>query len=123
MADYTCSGTAQVSGTKVAQVINNVEGDWTGEWVTDDGYSDGTFSVSIIQSDDSLSGSISVPVLGLVNAELSGTFTGNSILFGDVENAGLFYGVAESETSLIGCFTLSYFDEEGTWNATKDISD
>jgi hypothetical protein len=120
---YTCSGTAQVNGNKIAQVINDVEGDWAGEWETDDGNSNGTFSLSIIQSDENLSGLISCPELGLVDAELSGTFTGNSILFGDIENEILFYGVAESETSLIGCFTLSYFDEEGTWNATKVASD
>ena len=121
--EYSCSGTADVSATKVSQVITDIEGEWTGIWESDDGYTEGGFSVNINQTNTNLSGTISVPVMGMDNAELEGTFSGNSILFGDIEDEIVFYGVAESETSLVGCYKLTSFNEEGTWSAEKVFDD
>ncbi len=117
--ESSCSGNAQVTGTKVAQIITDVEGQWAGEWESDNSYSSGPFTVNIYQTNKNLSGTISVPLLGLYNADLTGTFSGNSIVFGDIDNDIIFYGVADSDSTLTGCYKYSYFDEDGMWQATK----
>lgn len=121
--ESTCSGTAQVTGEKVVQIITDIEGQWAGNWESDDSYSDGTFSVNINQSNNNLSGSINIPSLGMNNDGLSGTFSGNSILFGDIGNEIVFYGVVDSDSTLIGRYTYYSLDDEGTWNATRVNSD
>ena len=121
--DYTCSGTAQVTGIKVAQALTNIDGEWEGIWESEDEYSTGSFTVDIIQSDTNLSGSINIPEIDIFDADLKGSFSGNSILFGDVNNEILFYGIVESDTSLTGGYTHDYLNDQGTWRAIKSGSD
>jgi photosystem II stability/assembly factor-like uncharacterized protein len=96
----------------------NVSGAWEGTWQSNQGAS-GTFSVDLTQQGTTLSGSISVPDVGLSNAALKGTIDGTTIVFGDINDTITFTGTITDDSSASGTYNNPVLDDDGTWQATK----
>ena len=99
----------------------DVSGPWTGDWssLTNSGLS-GSFSLSVVQTDSVLTGTITVPYIGLSDAELTGTIAGNNMTFGDISNTITFIGVVnESGALAFGIYSYTALGDNGTWSATN----
>ncbi len=120
--EYSCGGTAVISGDKESEVTSDYTGTWNGTWVSEE-YDDmeGTFTVDVVQSGNVLSGSINVPDIMLYNAELEGEVHGHIVCFGDVDGVIKFAGSINNNTSS-GNYTYPYYDDEGGWTATKNTN-
>lgn len=116
---YSCSGTVQVSGTKVTDTQADATGIWDGSYTSDNyGISD-TFSATVVDTDGQLTGTISVPFINMVDAELVGTVDGNTITFGDIDNRITFTGVMTGASTAMGSYDFSALGDEGTWTAYR----
>jgi hypothetical protein len=119
---YSCSGTAVVTGEKAVETNTDFSGQWQGNWVSEEyDNMEGTFSVVVTQSGNSLTGNITVPEAFLLNAELEGQIHGNIVYFGDVGGVIKFVGTANNNSSS-GNYTYPFFDDEGSWTAVKSTN-
>ncbi|MBU1172395.1 MAG: hypothetical protein KKD44_22790 [Proteobacteria bacterium] len=118
---YTCSGTTQISAQLLQTADVNVSGHWSGLWYSSntEDLSD-SFTVTLVQNGTVLSGTINVPYIGIENSQLTGTVTGTSIVFGDIDHIITFQGTTSSIAS-IGTYDYSSSTDIGTWVATKTL--
>jgi hypothetical protein len=120
--DHSCGGTATITGEKESEVTSDYSGVWTGTWISEEyDNTEGTFTVNVIQSGNVLSGSISVPEIQLLNADLEGEIHGHIVCFGDVDGVIKFAGSINNNTSS-GNYIYPYFEDEGSWTAVKSIN-
>ena len=119
--DYSCSGTAVVSGEKASDTDKDYSGIWMGNWVSEEYYLSGTFSVNVTQSGHTLSGTISVPQISMSNAVLQGEVHGNIVYFGDIDGIIKFAGTIDNNTSS-GTYTYPVYYDEGTWTAIRQVN-
>ncbi len=115
---YTCSGKTEVLAAKSASPSDNVTGQWDGNWESGENGMSGTFTADIVQQGTVLSGKISVPYIGMEDAELKGTATGDTIVFGDINDEIVFTGTTTSATAASGTFEYT-MGVEGNWQAEK----
>ncbi|MDF1549802.1 MAG: hypothetical protein P1P88_18385 [Bacteroidales bacterium] len=115
---FECSGTTQVDASKVVAETANFAGDWQGTWQSEEGSYSGTFSVTVIQNDKTLSGKINVPEIGLSNADLTGEVSGNVVFFGDIEGTIKFVGILDNNSGS-GDYAYPDYYDDGSWTATK----
>ncbi len=115
---FQCSGTTQVSGEKVVAETADFSGDWQGTWQSEEYQYNGTFSVSVIQHNKLLSGTIDVPEIGLLNADLTGQVSGNVVFFGDIEGNIKFVGLLNNNTGA-GDYAYPGYQDDGSWTGTK----
>ena len=121
--NLSCLGTAEISASKVTQPIENVSGKWEGNWQSSLAGLSGKFTTDITQLDGSLSGTITVPEIGLNKAELKGTVSGNTIAFGDINDQITFIGVLGVDTvSASGTYYYPAMGDYGSWHAEKSGS-
>ncbi|MFH0726609.1 MAG: hypothetical protein V2B19_09725 [Pseudomonadota bacterium] len=98
---------------------NNFAGEWEGTWESAEYGLNGTFTADITQENSVLSGKIEVPDIGLYDADLKGTATGNSIVFGDIGDRIIFTGTMSASSSASGTYAYAAMSDEGDWQATK----
>ena len=115
---YTCSGSTQLTGTRLSDAEVDASGSWNGNFTSTE-YSSvsGTFSADIVDTDGQLTGTISVPYISMDAAELVGTVDGSVITFGDIDNRITFTGVVTAEGTASGTYVYDFMGDEGTWTA------
>ena len=116
---YSCSGTVQVTGTQLVAVQVDATGTWNGNYASDNYGISGTFSATIVDTNGQLTGTISVPFISMVDAELVGTVDGNAITFGDIDNRITFTGVVKASGTASGTYEYDALGDEGTWTAHR----
>jgi hypothetical protein len=116
---YTCQGTSSAVITKSIDQTNSVTGLWEGTWQSEEYGLDRTFSADILQNGSTLSGKIDVPDIGLINTDLKGTATNNTIVFGDINDEIVFTGTLASHSAASGTYEYPALDDNGSWQATK----
>ena len=118
---YSCSGSSIIAADKAAEQTVDFEGSWTGNWVSEE-YDDmdGTFTVNITQEGNTLSGTISVPSIFEGEVALSGEVHGNVVYFGDVNGEIVFTGIINNNASN-GTYEYPYYDDEGGWEASRQL--
>lgn len=119
---YTCQGTSSAVITKNIDQTDSVTGLWEGTWHSEEYGLDGTFSADILQNGSVLSGKIDVPDIGLINTDLKGTATGNTIVFGDINDEIVFTGTLASFSAASGTYDYAALNDNGSWQATKTVS-
>ncbi len=83
----------------------DMSGTWSGTWESSVYSLSGTFTANIKQQKSTLSGSIDVPYISMIGADLKGTVEGNTIVFGDIDNQITFTGtVSEDSTTSSGTY-------------------
>jgi hypothetical protein len=97
----------------------NFEGEWNGTWESEDNWYEGTFSASVIQVNNLLSGTISVPEIGMVDAALQGKVSGNVVYFGDINKIIQFVGLLGNETAT-GEYSYMSSTDDGSWMAERE---
>jgi hypothetical protein len=120
---YSCSGTTDVVATKQTQAVQDVSGTWQGTWQSTVYSLSDTFSATITQNGNTLSGTISVPYIGMMNAQLTGTYTQNNITFGDINHIITFTGsVANDQNALTasGTYTYPSVSDHGNWQGSRN---
>jgi hypothetical protein len=119
-AGYSCSGTTQVTGTRLAEVQVDATGSWSGEFTSTEyaGVS-GTFAADIADTGGQLTGTISVPYIGMSGAELTGTVDGSVITFGDIDHRITFSGVVTAAGTASGSYVYDFMGDEGSWTADR----
>jgi len=117
-SSFQYSGTTQVSGEKVVAETADFSGDWQGTWQSEESSYNGTFSVSVVQNDKILSGTIDVPEIGLSDADLTGQVSGNVVFFGDIEGNIKFVGTLNNNSGS-GDYAYPGYSDEGSWTGTK----
>jgi hypothetical protein len=117
---YSCSGTTQVTGTKLTDDQVDAAGAWNGDFTSSE-YSgvSGSFAANIVDTDGQLTGTISVPYIGMSNADLVGTVDGSVITFGDIDNRITFTGVVKADGTAMGSYVYDFLDDEGSWTAAR----
>lgn len=116
---YSCSGTRTLTGTKTSDARVDAGGDWSGTYDSDEyGVSD-TFSATIVDTDGVLTGTISVPFIGMSDAVLTGTVDGSAITFGDISGQITFTGVITESGTASGSYAFDSLGDEGTWEAHR----
>jgi len=116
---YQCSGTTVMSGNKVLEESLNFEGEWNGTWESEDYSYEGIFSANVTQVNSLLSGTISVPEIGMYDAALEGIISGNVVYFGDIDEIIQFVGILENNTAT-GTYSYMSSTDEGSWIAERD---
>lgn len=93
-------------------------GEWEGSYTVPGSSSQRSFSTNITQSGNRLSGTISIPLIDLSDAEITGTIKGKTITFGDIEKTISFTGTASDDDTAKGSYVLEYEDDTitGTWS-------
>jgi len=117
-----CSGTTQITVTRVTQLSVNVTGTWEGIWQSSVYGLSGTFTAIIIQHDSTLSGSIEVPEIEMYSTDLAGTATDDTIVFGDIENQITFTGTLSGDSMASGTYIYPSLYDNGTWDGTKELA-
>lgn len=117
-SSFSCSGTTTITATRVEVANVDFSGTWPGEWTTDDGDYEGTFTATVTQNGTTLSGTISVPGILAPNTTLKGTVKGNLVFFGDIENKVKFAGYVTNSDAK-GSFVDIPNDYEGSWETTR----
>lgn len=115
---YSCSGTSEALGEKVVADTVDFSGTWNGAWESEENYIEGTFTANVSQSNGELSGTISVPEIGMENATLTGMVNGNVVFFGDVDGKIKFVGRLNDQVAS-GEYSYMALTDEGSWSATK----
>lgn len=117
---YSCSGTTQVTGTRLAEAQVDATGSWSGNFSSTE-YSgvSGTFSAEIADTDGQLTGTISVPYISMDSAELVGTVDGSVIIFGDIDNRITFTGAVTAAGAASGSYVYDFLSDEGSWTANR----
>jgi hypothetical protein len=117
---YSCSGTIQVTGSKLADAQVDATGTWNGSFASTE-YSgvSGTFAATIVDTAGQLTGTISVPYIGMDNAELVGTVDGSVITFGDIDNRITFTGAITTAGAASGSYEYDFLGDEGSWTANR----
>lgn len=116
---YTCSGTSQTKGTKTSEDQVDASGSWSGTFHSEEYGISGGFSVEIIDTDGILTGTISVPYIDMVNAQLQGEVDGSAITFGDIEGRITFSGILSNSNAAEGSYVYNDMDDEGAWTANR----
>lgn len=116
---YSCSGTSQITGTKTSEIQADATGDWTGTYSSQVYSLTDTFSASIVDNAGELTGTISVPYIGMTDAELTGTVVGRVITFGDINGLITFSGVLTHGGTATGSYVYDTLDDEGNWSADR----
>jgi hypothetical protein len=116
---YSCSGTTQITGTKTSDIQVDATGDWTGTYSSQEYSLTGTFSASIVDNAGELTGTISVPYIGITDTELTGTVVGSVITFGDISGLITFSGILTEGGTATGSYVYDTLDDEGNWNADR----
>jgi hypothetical protein len=119
---YTCQGTSSAVITKNIDQTDSVTGVWKGTRHSEKFNIDNPFSANIRQNGSVLSGKIDVPDIGLINTDLKGTATNNTIVFGDINDEIVFTGTLASFSTASGTYNYPIFYDNGTWQATKTVS-
>ena len=117
---YSCNGTSQVTGTKLADTQVDAAGSWSGNFTSTE-YSgvSGSFTADIVDTDGQLTGTISVPYIGMDNAELVGTVDGSVITFGDIDHRITFSGAVTAAGAASGTYNYDFLGDEGSWTANR----
>ncbi len=116
----SCSGITTISSNKVLPAETSLAGKWEGAWNSSGGSYNGTFSTTLTQDGSTLSGSISVPEIGMSGANVKGIVSGKNVAFGDIDNRIQFSGTIGSDTSkMSGEFYYAGYDVSGTWNGQE----
>ncbi len=133
-----------LQGLAISQVTSgspstvDVTGKWVGFWSSSALQLNGTFSADIVQKGTLLDGSISVPQIGMSDAQLKGSVQGNSFVFGDIDDRITFRGTLTGSSSASGSYvytaldsgswqgslsssTAACVDIEGRWNITEQV--
>ncbi|HET6451262.1 MAG TPA: hypothetical protein VFI08_08120, partial [Spirochaetia bacterium] len=94
-------------------------GAWSGTYAAA-GSSGHTFTAQVVQNGTSLSGTISIPLIGMSGAALSGAVDGDSIQFGDIARTISFSGTAQADDTASGTYSISYGGAalSGAWSGT-----
>ena len=92
-------------------------GAWTGRYTISSVNDSGSFSVKTTQAAGKISGTINISNLGLTDAAITGSVTGNEISFGDISGIVKFSGTADIYDAASGTFTAQYAGSSynGTW--------
>lgn len=115
---YSCSGTTEFTGTKNSDTQVDATGSWSGTFESRVyGISD-TFEAVIADDNGVLSGTISVPYIGMTNAGLTGIVEGSAITFGDIDNQITFTGTISETGAASGTYVYLSVDN-GNWEATR----
>ena len=123
LGNLSCSGSAEISTSKVIQPIMDVTGEWKGTWESVSTGLKGQFTSAVVQQGGSLTGTITVPEIGLNKAQLKGSVTGNTIAFGDINDQITFVGVLGEDTvSASGTYYYPALGDYGSWTADKSGS-
>ncbi len=115
---FQCNGTTRINATKVTTATADFSGSWEGSWQSEEASYSGTFSVSVVQEGETLSGTINVPEIGMSNADLTGQVSGNVVFFGDVAGIIKFVGTLINNQGS-GDYAYPTMPDEGSWTATK----
>ncbi len=118
---YTCNGTTQITGTKPSSSQVDTSGDWAGQYASHENVINDTFSASITDDNGVLSGTLTVPMIGLSDAPLTGTVEANIISFGDIDGLITFVGVVTNGgVDAYGSYIYANgFEDKGTWQASR----
>jgi hypothetical protein len=116
---YNCSGTSIHTGSKVKSEDIDFSGKWNGVWASEENYIDGTFEAKISQNGNILSGTISVPEIGMSGAVLSGKVNGKVVYFGDVDGVIKFVGIYDGKQAT-GDYCYNSLSDDGSWTASQD---
>jgi hypothetical protein len=116
----TCSGTGSNTMVKInPSTTIDVEGTWQGTWQSHAYGLSGTFSTNITQQNSALSGTISVPEIGMSGATLKGSVNGNIITFGDIDDKITFTGTVAGESAASGTYVYPSLSDNGVWQGNK----
>jgi hypothetical protein len=118
-ADYSCNGTAQFVLTRLPQATGDASGTWEGTWSSTSYGISGSFTAKITQTGTNLSGTIDVPDVGIIDTELKGTASGESMIFGDINDRITFTGTRSGSNNASGTYTYPGMSDSGSWQATK----
>ncbi len=119
---YNCSGTAKVTAYKIGNISINTTGIWKGTWTSEKNEATDEFTADITQNNGVLTGTIDVPYIGLEGAELTGSVSGSSFTFGDIDKSIMFTGIIGTDTMhATGNYKYDRIDDKGTWQATKTV--
>lgn len=116
-SSYSCKGHTSVNGVKASDQSASFGGTWNGEWQSEEYGMSGSFCASVIQEDSILTGTISIPEIGMENASLKGNVYGNIVFFGDVDDEIQFVGLVDSKDAQ-GLYAYESLGDEGKWEAT-----
>jgi len=97
----------------------DLTGTWKGTWHSRVYGINGDFKTTVVQQGSTLSGLISVPDIGIYNADLKGTGTGNNVVFGDFAGKITFTGTLSGNSTLSGTYVYPSQSDNGTWQAAK----
>ena len=109
----TMSSPATPAGTSPSAALGELSGKWSGTY---SGQDQGTFSLTWVEKDSKLVGTIKVSSLGTV--PLNGRVTGSSITFGTVGSTAITYKGSVSGDSMSGTWYVNGA-KQGDWSAQR----
>ena len=116
---YSCTGTTQVTGTKLNDAQVDATGTWNGTYTSHEYGVNGTFSIIITDTNGTLTGTIRVPLIGMSDAELTGSVDGSVITFGDISGQITFHGTVTGTGTASGTYQYPGINDEGAWDANR----
>ena len=117
----SCTGKTEITATKAESGDYDVTGEWDGNWESTSQEYSGSFTAPITQTNETLSGKISVPAIGMSEATLTGTYSNGSMVFGDIDNTITFRGSLSDSDNASGTFTCDYdgMTVTGAWSGIR----
>ena len=104
---------------------SQLTGTWDGTWVIDGYGNTGDFTMELVQTGGSFSGTVAITNTDCSNGSVDGTVNGTSITFGwlltpqPVQFSGVLNGTSMSGTWAANACSNAELSLTGTWEATK----
>lgn len=96
--------------------------DATGQWsgLYAEGGSTSSFTAQVTQTGGSITGTISIPLIGLSDTPLTGSVNGYAIQFGDIARTISFSGTAQPDDTAAGTYSIASNGSSyaGTWTGS-----
>ena len=109
-----------VTAITSAGTSSGLTGTWAGIARSSVYNSTSSFTAHLIQEGSTLRGSVTIPDLDMVNANLTGNVSGDALTFGDIGGRIVFTGIVSADgNTASGPYTNDELDDYGTWQITR----
>ncbi|MBN1426556.1 hypothetical protein JXA88_18565 [Candidatus Fermentibacteria bacterium] len=95
-----------------------IDGTWTGTWQSSVFTQSGQFFATLLRQETSLGGKITIPGIGMQNADVQGSIHGNSVTFGDIAGRIEFSGTIDDNAGS-GTYVYPEEGDHGSWEAER----